>query len=56
MNSHIITTISLIAAASIIAATIAVGTFTTSASALRVAGAPQANGASNQANENGLQV
>jgi FlaG/FlaF family flagellin (archaellin) len=47
-------TISLIAAASILAATIAVGTFASPASALVVRGAPQSNDQTANANNNGL--
>jgi FlaG/FlaF family flagellin (archaellin) len=55
MNSRNITTITLVAVASILAATIAVSTFAGSAFAQpRVVGAPQSQGAAQQANDNGL--
>ena len=54
MNSHTITTISLIGAASIFAATIALTTFAGSALAVNNVGAPQSQGATQNANNNGL--
>lgn len=55
MNSYTIATVSIIAAACLIAATIAVPIVTNSAYAVqRIVGAPQGQGAAQNANNNGL--
>ena len=51
---HTGATITLVAAAALFAATIAVSTFATSALALTVRGAPQSQSSAQQANNNGL--
>ncbi|MGA9845129.1 MAG: hypothetical protein WBQ25_22725 [Nitrososphaeraceae archaeon] len=55
MKSYALATISVIAAASLIIATFALPSFTKSAFAVNsIVGAPQSQGAAQQANENGL--